>query len=437
MSEQVLCFFVSTAVILSAQYGLLVHLTEFRFERRKCIAAVSVFGVVSGVACVLGVFLFSGTPDVGWRLLTTTLPCAIFFFALSKYRDARFFTTYCIAVVSIALVDLFAYLAGLLRHGGNNNLLDTAFRCSCVVVWAACIYLRHGDQYRHAISQMQDGWALPLAAMCALAVLLGVTSMYPSPISERPEDVPSEMLLIIVMELMLLVVLQEVYRSAELQEHEFAEHQLQTQLRIAQNRFDDMDNGIREVRRMRHDMKYHINVLHGLLESAEYEQAQEYIEDYYQQLTPLDAKLPIYTNNKEVNILVGYYVKKAQENGIVMDVDIQIPVQLPIDTVHLSSLLGNLWQNALDACLDLPKGGSRYIETSMHVEGDRLIIRCKNSAAKAVEEADGFVSTKGKGHGNGIASMKSIAAQYGGWCLYTSQENEFTAAAVLYLSAAG
>jgi hypothetical protein len=432
MAEQRVFLIATIVAVLLAQESVFIHLSEFRFARRNCIAAIAACGAASALLCVWGC-VYRGLAYPEWKFFSVLLPGALVFSCLSRYRGVRFVTTYGIANLSVALVDLLLWLVGQALYP-QEFALDAVVRIACVALWAFGVCRAVGERYRQAMAQLKNGWRLAAGTVLALHLLLLLLASGARETTQWRAELPLRMLSLAVMMLVLLLMLLLLDRSLAVQERQEAAGQIENQLALTQNQFSALNESINEVRRIRHDMKYHIRVLYGLLENREYEQARQYMEEYYSQLTMLDAQMPIYTRNKTVNVLVDYYVCKARENGITMEVEIHIPEQLPINVAHLSALLGNLWQNALDACMTLPEGTPRYIETSMCVQDGRLVIRCKNSASAMAEKTDGhFVTTKGEGHGVGLASIQSIAELYGGWCVCTAEENAFSAAAVLEL----
>jgi signal transduction histidine kinase len=432
MTEQRVYLAVSIVATLLAQQSVFIFLSNFRFARRKCAAALFACGVVTAAFCIWGC-AWRGLSYPAWKFFSVLVPNALVASWLSRDHGVQFVVTYGYANLSVALVDLLLWLAGQALWP-QALWLDLAVRVAGTALWA-CVQCRVvGRRYRRALIKLKTGWKLALCTVLALHALLYLLADSAQATADWQAELPLRMLSLCVMVLVLLLMLLLLDRSLDVQERQEAAGRMEDQLALTQKQFSTLSENINEVRRARHDMKYHIRVLHGLLENGEYEQARQYMEAYYSQLTALDARMPLYTRNKTVNVLVDYYVCKARENGITMEVEIHIPEQLPINVAHLSTLLGNLWQNALDACMTLPEGTPRYIETSMCVQDGRLVIRCKNSASTVVEEADGhFVTTKGEGHGVGLASIESIAEMYGGWCVCTAEGDTFSAAAVLEL----
>jgi sensor histidine kinase regulating citrate/malate metabolism len=223
-----------------------------------------------------------------------------------------------------------------------------------------------------------------------------------------------------------------VYTTLAAREQREKSQALQNQLAIAKNQYAMLNENIAQIRRLRHDMKYHIGVIYGLLQQEDYEQLRVYMRQYYDQLTLLDTSLPIYTQNQTVNILAVYYARQAEEKGIAWQMDFSIPEHLPFDQAHLTVLLGNMWRNALDACEVLPEDTSRFVSTRICIDGNKLIIKCRNSTPSVeIDENGRLVSTKGEGHGTGLSSMEAIIAEHNGFSSIKSENGIFTFAAAL------
>ena len=427
----------STIVMVAAQAIMFFRLSEFRYDRRTVAIVTAVLGTIM-CAISIGISIPNNCDRYAVQsLLSLALPSVVFFFIVSKYRGVRFFTTFCIAVVSISLVDFFTYMFILIAYDGNYTI-DWIVRTAAIAAWSAMLHLLIGNRYRKALHLLQKGWWLMLLCAVGMYALMCLISAYPTAIAERPEDVPVSMMMVAMMALTLIIVIRVIYSTQEVKEQQLREQALESCLSMAENQYSLISESIYEVRRLRHDMKYHMNVIHGLLEQESYEELQQYLDSYYSELTALDTELPLFTQNQTVNILAGYYARRARTQGIRTEFTIQLPTELPIDRPHLTVLLGNLWQNALEACEELPKGADRCIKTSSAVRQDKFMLLCVNSAAKIRQDEDGrYISTKGSGHGSGLTSIEDIVSLYSGFCEFGFDGHEFSCSVVLLLPSGG
>ena len=105
-----------------------------------------------------------------------------------------------------------------------------------------------------------------------------------------------------------------------------------------------------------------------------------------------------------------------------------------MDRTHLTGLLGNLWQNALEACLRLPPGADRFITATIALRRNKLMFQFRNSAAGVQRDKDGqYISAKGPAHGNGLAIIEDIVGLYDGFCEFDFDGAVFSCSIILPL----
>ena len=105
-----------------------------------------------------------------------------------------------------------------------------------------------------------------------------------------------------------------------------------------------------------------------------------------------------------------------------------IPQDAGLPDTEVSVLLGNLLENALDACRQEESADKRIIVRA-GVEGGALCITVDNTYTGSLKLAeDGqLLSTKHNGPGLGTRSVQSIAQQHGGLCRLEVREGMFCA----------
>ena len=69
-------------------------------------------------------------------------------------------------------------------------------------------------------------------------------------------------------------------------------------------------------------------------------------------MLPADTR-KTFCANFSVNAVFTYYAEEARKNEIDFDVDCPLPEHLPTHEPEICALLGNLLENAIDACKDL------------------------------------------------------------------------------------
>lgn len=187
---------------------------------------------------------------------------------------------------------------------------------------------------------------------------------------------------------------------------------------------------IEDTRHARHDLKQHLNVIQGCLESGDVARLKDYITKYGQKLSTLSPKT--YCSNYAVDAVIRHYGERAQEHGIRFDSHIVFPSQLWISEPDICILLGNLLENAVDACIAEP-AESPFIQIHARVAGERAIsITVDNSCPNPPVMKDGFfLSSKHSSKGTGTISIRNIAAQYNGIVDFKYESGVFYASVFL------
>lgn len=211
-------------------------------------------------------------------------------------------------------------------------------------------------------------------------------------------------------------------QSVRLQNRFAAESAAQTRASIAQ------------VRGLKHELRHHVETLEALYSDGDYARLGEYLT----QLSEEKDALPqiYYAGNFLVNAILAGRLGPARERGIRVTCRAGVPEELPIADADLCTLLANLLDNAVDACERLPLDADRFIELSMEVRQELLLITCANSAPPRGVDAAGFPTSKPDpdSHGLGIPAMRRVAEKYDGVLEASQSGGVFTLRAVLHLS---
>ena len=159
-----------------------------------------------------------------------------------------------------------------------------------------------------------------------------------------------------------------------------------------------------------HDINKHIKSIEQLYANQEIEQAEEYTEQLRNMLTPL---VPVrYTDNPLLDMLLTDKVAIMDEKSIHFDAKIDNVDLTFIDAVDVTTIFGNLLDNAMEACEEIKEERSIHIEITAFYE--MIVIRMKNSSPP-VKWKNGFpVSEKGKNRGIGLMNVRRTIEKYGG-----------------------
>ena len=178
-----------------------------------------------------------------------------------------------------------------------------------------------------------------------------------------------------------------------------------------------------EMRGYKHDFHHHLQTLKGQLEAGEVDRAIAYIEALDKDLQNVDTLLK--TGNVTVDAILSAKLAQARSEGIPVTVEANLPPELTLTDVELSIVLGNLLDNAIEACREA--AGDRFIRLSLRMKGRMLYFYLLNAAGKKKLKLGSLFKTGKTGaHGFGLHRPETILEKHGGWVKYNSEEGAFT-----------
>ena len=178
-----------------------------------------------------------------------------------------------------------------------------------------------------------------------------------------------------------------------------------------------------------HDLKNQMFALTEAMKSAP-DRAREIMDQISERIH--SASPMAVTGNEAVDALI--FTKRQQmEAEHIRFIQSVYVSRTAFDPLDLCVLLGNLLDNAIEACRKVEED-KRRIELSMTQQGPCLSISVQNSAAGKVRMEGNTVHTTKEQkelHGFGLNSVREIAEKYSGSCTIQSTEDEFTVYIIL------
>lgn len=194
--------------------------------------------------------------------------------------------------------------------------------------------------------------------------------------------------------------------------------------------YAEVENMYRQMRGWRHDYRSHIQTMKAHAAGGDWEAVSAYLDTLETDLATVDTVVK--TGNPMADAILNSKISLARSKGIPVQADASIPVALKISELDLCAILGNLFDNAIDASLTLPEK-DRLVRIYIDMKGQQLYISFTNfTAAKKQRKVGGiFHSTKGAGHGFGLVRMDAIVKRLGGYLSRNSEDGAFTTEVLL------
>lgn len=222
-----------------------------------------------------------------------------------------------------------------------------------------------------------------------------------------------------------------VYNMIDKRIERFQSELIEKQVREIQNMY-------RQVRGWRHDYRNHINNMKIQLSQGNYDGLADYLNGLADDLDTVDTVIK--TGNVMADAILNSKLSVAEKMNVKLNVRANVPQSLPMSDVELCSILGNMLDNAVEACGTLPES-ERFMRVYIGRLKEQLYISVQNSAGKVRKEKGSYLSTKedaassAKLHGYGLFRIDRVAQKYGGYVNRQNEEGIFATEILIPLSA--
>ena len=190
------------------------------------------------------------------------------------------------------------------------------------------------------------------------------------------------------------------------------------QSELIEKQVREIQNMYRQVRGWRHDYRNHINNMKIQLSQENYDGLSDYLNELADDLDTVDTVIK--TGNVMADAILNSKLNVAEKMNVQLNVKANVPEMLPMSDVELCSLLGNMLDNAVEACGTLPEE-ERFMRVYIGKLKGQLYLSVQNSAGKVRKEKGSYLSTKEGEHGYGLFRIDRVAKKYGG---YVNRQNE-------------
>lgn len=197
------------------------------------------------------------------------------------------------------------------------------------------------------------------------------------------------------------------------------------QQELLQKHYAEVENMYRQMRGWRHDYRNHIQTMKAYAASGNYEAIRNYLDLLDTDLSTVDTVIK--TGNPMTDAILNSKISLANSKSIRVTADAHIPIRLAISEIDLCCIIGNLFDNAIEASLKLPEN-ERLIRVYMDMKGTQMYISFTNfTAVSKLAKINGlFRSTKGTHHGLGLVRIDAIVERLGGYLSRNSEDGAFT-----------
>ena len=286
------------------------------------------------------------------------------------------------------------------------------------------LYKRYAAPVMQSLADFKKGrwWNLALIALLFYLLQVVVTVLY---IANAMPDIYL-LFLFITISFVMCAVYAVVFSNINYMKKDTETELIRQNAEHFSSRLSALQDAENANRRLRHDMRHHIDTIAAYAKTGDNAAILAYIGEYGSEIS--EAAVKQYSVNRTVNSILSVYAGKAEENGIDFSVRCNAAKELEVREIDLIALLGNLLENALHGCQESGKK-NKSIEIHIRSQNKRLLILCNNTCSDDLELADGLPAKKSIG----ISSILSVCHRYDGNLDYRKENEICSACAVLNL----
>lgn len=300
-------------------------------------------------------------------------------------------------------------------------LFGTIFSKLIALVLIKLIALRRGR-----ISSSRDLYPSPLSLLIALySCVMGYFMISYLRVSPSPAVLLTVGVLftfIVLSNIFLMDLLNKMAQSRRNEEQlSLAQTSLEREVRCYQNLLSAQN----EMNRKMHDMRNQLTAVMGLLRAGQGEEAYGLLEDLTKAAritTGMEG-----TGNPAIDAIIAANLPKMREKQIHYTQNLALPESCAIPYQDLAIVVGNIFDNAICACGEVPEESSRYISLKLRQMQAYLCIQMENSALEVQqpEEAE-EAGPPDPFHGFGLQNIQLIAQKHGGYVNIVREESVYS-----------
>lgn len=394
----VFCYLLTNGLRLMLGLYLAAKLAGAEPGKRAICFALLASGVVTALYA-------AGLPAIGITAAEIAVLTAILCsFVCEQPRICLFLVFFYEVAVGLWEFLVSAGISVLLR---SEKFMDTGAPEYLISVWLVRLLMLAAT----ALFVRQQNKAVRLASIVAVLGLFGAIGLsQQKAVALDEEQLVAWIILSIV--LLVAILIYRMNRQREMEAEIAALKQAQTE--ILERDYQALSKTYTGNAKLYHDLHNHIEAIYQCLTQGDIAAATKYCEELR---TPVrNISQTVWTGDKAADYLISSKMALAGQMNVKVKVNIEYPYNTNIRSVDLTTILGNLLDNALEAA-EAAAEDFRFVNLTIRRINDMLIIKVENGCKQPPVVQDGQLQTTKKDavlHGWGIRSVLDTAQRYDG-----------------------
>lgn len=230
--------------------------------------------------------------------------------------------------------------------------------------------------------------------------------------------------------ILFLVLMLYIYQLGYSKEENIRLLEEQKIYELERTEFNSLSETTERLRKMKHDIQIYVDAINVLAKDKKWDELIAYTEQYHNTLATTQSAIA--TGNIAIDCILTAKLDYAEKHGIKTEYSIMAPENFPLDSVELSSILGNIWNNSIEAGERLIISDPTehpYIYFYIKPYQNMILIHIENNydgVIKGSIDGDILSVKQGKEHGLGIRLVKELVEKADGVLQITSDNKIFS-----------
>ncbi len=194
---------------------------------------------------------------------------------------------------------------------------------------------------------------------------------------------------------------------------------------LMEHQYEEIKGVYMDMRGWRHDYHNHMQVMKAQLALGNLEEIQEYLNALEKELDHVDTLVK--SGNLMTDAILNSKLTLARRQKIRINCNAKIPERISVEDVDLCVILGNLMDNALEACKQIAEE-NRFLRIYMKVNKSQLYFSIQNSAKEDPDfNEQNYITKKRGNHGLGMKRVQTAVEKYQGYLNLANEPGIFAA----------
>ncbi|MDE7177828.1 MAG: GHKL domain-containing protein [Lachnospiraceae bacterium] len=401
---------------------VIYYMAEHRYSKKKFVLYSCIYAVI--FVSLMGYGYAAG----GWGVFFSYMGIAVelFLYSCIVSKDGfskkcfLFITYFCLFTILDNMLKLMVRLF-LPQFSEAAGYYAAIVLRSMILLLAAALYKKYAAAILRSLTDSgKRWWNLALIAMLFYLLQAAVSVL------NARNVIPAAYLLLAftAISFLMCAVYGVVFSNISYMKKDTESALVRQNAEYLSNRLSVLQRAEEANRRLRHDMRHHMDAIVEYAKTGDTSAILTYIGEYGIEIS--EAAVKRYSENRTINSILSAYADKAGEGGVSFSVRCNVPRELKIREIDLIALLGNLLENALHGCQESGKEKS-CIEIHIRMQNNRLTIVCDNTCSDKLTLSGSLPA----GKSIGISSILSVCRKYDGNLDYKIEKGVCSACAVL------